>query len=147
VVPSGPTIRDSFANAAFYYGLTHGLTLRHDNTAACLPFTEAKNNFYDCARYGLDATVTWLGGSKVPVSELILGELLEVAAEGLQDLGIEAGSAGDWLDIIRARAQTRQNGAAWQRGWVARHGHDMYAMVDQYYDHQQSEQPVHTWAL
>ncbi len=147
VVPSGPTIRDSFANAAFYYGVTHGLTLRHDNIAACLPFTEAKTNFYDCARYGLDAIVTWLDGSKLPVSELILGELLDVAAEGLQDLGIEAGSAGHWLDIIRARAQTRQNGAAWQRGWVARHGHDMYAMVDHYYDHQQTEQPVHTWAL
>ena len=64
VVPSGPTIHDSFANAAFYYGLTHGLTRRHGNIANCVPFAEVKSSFYDCARYGLDARVSWLGGGK-----------------------------------------------------------------------------------
>ena len=147
VVPSGPTIRDSFASAAFYYGLTHGLTLRHDNIAACVPFEEAKSNFYDCARYGLDATVTWIGGKTLLVRELILDELLTVATEGLHDLGVDHGSANLWLGIIRGRAESRQNGAHWQRGWVARNGHDMYAMVARYYELQQSEQPVHEWPL
>jgi len=64
VIPAGPTIRDSFANPAFYYGLTHGLTRRHGNIADCVPFAEVKSSFYDCARYGLDARVSWLGGGK-----------------------------------------------------------------------------------
>lgn len=147
VVPSGPTLRDSFANAAFYYGLTHGLTLRHDNIAACVPFMDVKSNFYDCARYGLDATVTWLEGEKLLVSELILRDLLPVAAEGLHSLGVDPGSAGAWLDIIRERAHSRQNGAHWQRSWIAKHGNDMYAMVVRYHELQQFDEPVHTWPL
>ena len=147
VIPSGPTIRDSFANAAFYYGLTHGLTLRHDNIACLVPFDETKSNFYDCARYGLDATVTWTEGQSLLVRELILGELLTVATEGLLDLGIDAGSANQWLGIIRARAENRQNGAFWQRSWVSKNGHDMLGMVARYSELQQSEKPVYEWPV
>lgn len=147
VVPSGPTIRDSIANAAFYYGLSHGLACQYGNIADRLPFAHAKQNFYDCARFGLDASVTWLDGETLLVKELINRELLTLATEGLQALGIDHGSINTWLGIIRERAQSGQNGATWQRGWVAQHGHDMQTMVSRYYALQQSEQPVHMWPL
>jgi len=121
--------------------------LRHDNIASLVPFDETKSNFYDCARYGLDATVTWTEGQSLLVRELILGELLTVATEGLLDLGIDAGSANQWLGIIRARAENRQNGAFWQRSWVSKNGHDMLGMVARYYELQQSEKPVYEWPV
>lgn len=147
VVPSGPTIRDCFANAAFYYGLSHGLTRLYDNVAARLPFADTKQNFYACARYGLDAPVTWMDGASMLVRELILEELLPIAEDGLQALGVANESAGRWLDIIRARTESGQNGACWQRAFVARHGSDMNALVDRYYTLQQDETPVHAWPV
>ena len=73
--------------------------------------------------------------------------MLPLAREGLLDLGVDAGSADTWLDIIRARTATGQNGARWQRAWVARHGQDMTALVNRYYELQQGEIPVHEWPL
>jgi len=147
VIPAGPTIRDAFANAAFYYGLAHGLTKQYGKLTEGIPFDQVNSNFYDCARYGLDASVTWFDGKSLLVRELILHELLDLATDGLQDLGVNHGSIKQWLGIIRQRAETGQNGACWQRSWVAKHGHDMNALVNRYYDLQQSEQPVHEWPL
>ena len=147
VIPSGPTIRDGFANAAFYYGLVHGLTQKYPELPDEIVFDQAKTNFYDCARYGLDASVTWIGGKSILVRELILDELIPVATEGLQELGVAQDSINEWLGIIRQRAENGQNGAKWQRSWVEKYGHDMTAMVNRYYDLQQSETPIHEWPI
>jgi gamma-glutamyl:cysteine ligase YbdK (ATP-grasp superfamily) len=147
VVSAGPSISDCFANAAFYYGLSHGMTLRYDKVADCIEFKATKNNFYECARYGLNASVTWIDGRVLKVDDLIIDELIPIATEGLQDLGIDDNNIKHWLGIIQGRAESNQNGAHWQRAWVAKHGHDMEAMVNRYYELQQSEQPVHEWTL
>ncbi|MDC1529298.1 glutamate--cysteine ligase [Gammaproteobacteria bacterium] len=147
VVPAGPSIADCFANAAFYYGLSHGLSLRHEKVADCLAFDAAKNNFYECARYGLNASVIWTDGRELNVRDLIIDELIPLATEGLEDLGIDDSNIKHWLGIILGRAESQQNGASWQRAWVAKHGHDMQAMVNRYYELQQTEQPVHEWTL
>jgi len=147
VVPAGPTIRDSFANAAFYYGLSHGLTLRHEKVSDCIAFDVVKNNFYQCARYGLNASVIWTDSRELMVRDLIIDELVPLATEGLEDLGIDESSIKYWLGIIQGRAENRQNGANWQRAWVAKLGHDMQAMVNRYYELQQTEKPVHEWTL
>jgi hypothetical protein len=147
VIPSGPTIRDGFANAAFYYGLVHGLTLKYTDLPNEIPFDQTTTNFYDCAHYGLNASVTWIDGKSILVRELILDELLPVANEGLLELGVAQDSINQWLGIIRQRAENGQNGANWQRSWVAKYGHDMTAMVNRYYDLQQNETPIHEWPL
>lgn len=107
----------------------------------------AKENFYACARYGLNASVTWYEGKSLLVRELILTHLLPVAFDGLANLGLDDASINTWLGIIRERAGTGQNGAHWQRAWVARHGHDMNRLVNRYYELQQQEEPVHTWPI
>jgi len=147
VIPSGPTIRDCFANSAFYYGLSHGLTLDTETIADCLPFATAKDNFYACARYGLDAPVTWFDNKSLLVRELIPEHLIPVAAKGLENLGLHADSISLWLGIIEERARNGQNGARWQRAWVAKHGHDMNGLVNRYWELQQREEPVHTWPI
>jgi hypothetical protein len=113
-----------------------------------LPFEQARENFYRCARHGLNATVLWPANSGVdeqPIRKLIIDELLPLARKGLQASDIPDTEIDEYLGIIGARAESSMNGATWQRRWVARHGADMGEMVKAYHVFQQQDIPVHTW--
>lgn len=147
VVPAGPTIIDSFANAAFYYGLTH--TLYHMETPPenILDFATTRDNFYRSAQLGLDAHIVWLDGNKHPAQSLILKTLLPMAYDGLDNLGINYQEADKYLGIIEKRVQNGCNGASWQRAFVARHGNNMKNLLIAYMERQQSAIPVHEWKI
>lgn len=150
VVPAGPTIRDCIANAAFYYGLIYGLGEWKEPVEHRLPFEAARDNFYCAARYGLNARLLWAderGEREVGVRQLILDELLPLARRGLQSRNIPDGEVDEYLNIIGARVDSSQNGAAWQRRWVAMHGIELHDLVRAYQERQDSGEPVHTWSL
>jgi len=150
VAPAGPTVRDCLANAAFYFGLVRGFGLRKEPPEASLPFAVARDNFYRAARYGLNANVRWPGAGgerEVPVRSLIIDELLPVARRGLESRGIPAPEIDEYLGVVAARAGSAQNGAAWQRGWVARNGPDLHGLTRTYRSLQESGEPVHLWPL
>jgi hypothetical protein len=48
---------------------------------------------------------------------------------------------------LRQLQQELQNGATWQRRYVARHGKDMQQLTCAYWERQRQGQPVHTWDL
>jgi hypothetical protein len=48
---------------------------------------------------------------------------------------------------MNRRLVKRQNGTAWQRAFVAKHGADMAALTEAYIRHQRSGAPVHDWTL
>jgi gamma-glutamyl:cysteine ligase YbdK (ATP-grasp superfamily) len=145
VLPAGPTVTDSIANAAFFYGLVHALATREAAPELELPFATARDNFYAAARDGLDAQLTWLDGRKRPVSSLLLDQLIPLARYGLGLLDIDAGDRDLYLGIVKARLHNGCTGANWQRAYVARHGSDMQALTEAYYQRQQSGLPVHDW--
>ncbi|NND91970.1 MAG: glutamate--cysteine ligase [Granulosicoccus sp.] len=150
VVAAGPTLRDSIANSAFYFGLVRGLTLSGASGDYGLPFEQARANFYRCAREGLNATVRWPGRKGVQersIRALIVDDLLPLARNGLQASNIPDAEIDEYLEIIAARADSSQNGATWQRRWVARHGTDMRALVKAYQALQQDDVPVHQWSV
>jgi gamma-glutamyl:cysteine ligase YbdK (ATP-grasp superfamily) len=150
VVPAGPTLRDCIANAAFYYGLIYGLSTWREPIESRLPFAKARDNFYSAARYGLNARLLWTdehGERELGARQLVLEELLPLARRGLQTRNIPDGEIDEYLNIIGARVETSQNGAAWQRRWVAMHGTDLHALVRAYRERQESGEPVHTWSL
>ena len=147
VVPAGPTVADSIANAALFYGAVHALAARPDPIEHHLPFTHAHANFYAAARTGLPARLHWRDGETMSAAELVIGEVLPLAREGLGGLGIDAGEIAHWLGIIADRAASGQTGAAWQRAWVHRHGPDMQAMTLAYLDRQRGGRPVHQWDI
>jgi len=150
VVPAGPTIKDCIANSAFYFGLVRGFGLEAEPVEARLPFVQARNNFYNCARYGLNAQVIWPatdGHREWPVRTLILEKLLPMARQGLQSQSIPESEIDEYLGIIEARVESTQNGAQWQRRWVNQHGRDLHEMIKTYQTLQQQNQPVHTWPL
>ena len=147
VVPGGPSCMDEIANAALFYGLVADAIEAEVPPELKLPFPKARQNFYDAARLGLDANITWLEGRKVSVKGLLAKQLVPLARRGLNRLGLDELDIDHYLGIIEHRLESGQNGAAWQRAWITRHGPDMAALTAAYAEHQASGDPVHLWPL
>ncbi len=147
VVPAGPSIADSIANAAFYYGAVSALARQAVAPETLLPFEEARDNFYVAAKNGLGAEIQWLNGRQVGVQQLCGEVLMPLAREGLSSIGIDADEADYWLGIVQARISSGQNGATWQRAWVGKNGSDMQGLMETYLERQASARPVHEWAV
>ena len=145
VMPAGPTVIDQVANATFFYGLTQRLA--DADCAARIPFSQARDNFYEAARRGLQATLRWVDDERIGARQLILDTLLPMAEEGLRELGIDREDSERYLGIIQARAETGQNGTEWHRRWVTVHGRDMRRLTADYLRNQWRGQPVHEWDL
>src|SRR3954467_2533724 len=114
VLPAGPTIVDTLANAAFYYGLVRVLVEDERPVWSQMSFSAAEENFHAGARDGIDARLYWPGVGEVPAAELVLRRLLPMAHEGLDRWGIDAGDRDRLLGTIQQRCITHQNGATWQ---------------------------------
>lgn len=147
VLPAGPSIPDMIANAALYLGAAHHLASRAQAPEADLDFAQARDNFYAAARDGLEASVRWLDGRQHAMRELLLEELIPAAGQGLRQLGVDEQDRAHYLGILRARVASGQNGAAWQRAWIAAHGRDFFRMTAAYLEHQHSGMPVHEWEI
>jgi gamma-glutamyl:cysteine ligase YbdK (ATP-grasp superfamily) len=147
VVPSGPSVIDSIANAALYFGAVRALVDREEPPEQGLLFDQARSNFYAAARDGLDAEILWLDRRRVRVADLLRQELLPLARSGLATLGVDSREIDTWLGVIDGRVRTGSTGAAWQRGYVRRHGTDMEGLTQAYLARQASGAPVHEWSL
>lgn len=112
-LPSGPSITDEVANAAFFFGLMVGLADELRDLHRRLRFDDAKANFFRAARHGLDAQLRWVDGKSHPAARLILDVLLPAAARGLASVGVDADDAAHYLGVIEARVRTERTGAQW----------------------------------
>jgi hypothetical protein len=154
VLPAGPTVVDIMANSAFYYGALRVLSEDDRPVWTKLTFPTAQENFTECARRGLDATVYWPGLGEVTVDELVLRRLLPMAHEGLERWGVSAGVRDRYLGIIEARAKTGRNGATWQvetvhalEGRGADRATALGQMLRLYCAGMHANEPVHTWPV
>ena len=154
VLPAGPSVVDTLANGAFYYGLVHSLMNDDRPLWTRMSFTTAEDNFNAGARRGIDALLYWPGLGEVPVTELVLRRLLPQARTGLAELGVETPLADRLLGVIEARCLAHTNGADWQVRSVAAgeaRGMDRHealrSMLGRYIEHMHSNEPVHTWSL
>jgi len=147
VVPSGPTVRDCIANAAFFCGLLHELGTTATPAEDQLEFADARSNFYAAARQGLDARIKWLDGEILPIKQLLLETLIPAAGKRLEKLEIDGANIEEAMTIIRERVASGRNGSWWQRAYRARHQCDMNELTRAYLVNQQSGTAVHQWAL
>lgn len=151
VLPSGPTIVDSVANAAFWFGLMSGVAAEFGDITKVLKFDVVKENFIAAARGGLHAQLYWLDDQPLPAKDLICQRLLPLAREGLKDSGIDHGDIDKYLGIIRERASTGKTGADWQlqslsgMSDAATIGEKMSSIVGGMIERQSSGKPVHEW--
>lgn len=147
VIPSGPSVIDSVANAAFYFGLVNGLEDQAETLINEIPFTDARDNFYECAKHGLAARIRWGKHGEVGIKELLLDHLIPVAITGLERCDVDTEDTKKYMNVIRQRVSSEQNGAGWQRRWVATHGNDMQRLTCSYMQRQNDGKPVHEWSI
>src|SRR4051812_29292485 len=79
VLPAGPTVVDTLANAAFYYGLVRVLVEEERPLWSQMSFSAAAENFHAGARDGIDAMLYWPGVGEAPATELVVRKLLPLA--------------------------------------------------------------------
>ena len=113
VIPSGPTVLDEVANAAFFYGMMAGMTEQVSDIRELLTFSDAKSNFLAAARDGIRAQMNWFNDTHLPAKQLILEQLLPLATEGLQEAGIDQDDIERYLGVIRDRVSLRRTGSRW----------------------------------
>jgi gamma-glutamyl:cysteine ligase YbdK (ATP-grasp superfamily) len=155
VLPAGPTVADTFANAAFYYGLIRALAEEERPVWTQMSFAAANENLLEAARSGIDARLYWPGLGEVPVTELTLRRLLPLAREGLSRWHADGAEADRLLGIIEQRCLTERNGATWQAGAVhaleesgnLNRPEALRLMTLRYLEHMHSNEPVHAWPL
>jgi gamma-glutamyl:cysteine ligase YbdK (ATP-grasp superfamily) len=153
VLPAGPSVADTVANAAFYFGLVRALAEAERPVWTQLSFAAAEENLHTAARHGIDASLYWPGAGEVPVTELVLRRLLPLAYSGLADWGVSDLYADRLLGIIEQRCLIGQTGADWQVGTVAALSRSMdrpealRQMTQRYIDLMHTNAPVHTWPI
>jgi hypothetical protein len=154
VLPAGPTVIDSIANAAFYYGLIGELAEAERPVWTQMSFSAAASNLTTGAKLGLDAEVYWPGLGMVPVAELTLRRLLPMAARGLARWGVDAADVSRLLSIIEQRCVTGLNGAVWQilstrrlTGRGIDRDEALRLMTQDYIELMNVGEPVHSWPI
>jgi gamma-glutamyl:cysteine ligase YbdK (ATP-grasp superfamily) len=152
VLPAGPSVIDMLANSAFYYGMLRTLSEEDRPLWTKMSFAAAQQNFLAAARHGMRASLYWPGLGEVTTEELVLGELLPMAHEGLTRWGVATEVRDRFLGVIEGRARTGRNGAAWQVSTVRRlqergmpRPAALAEMLRRYCDHMHTNEPVHTW--
>jgi hypothetical protein len=155
LLPAGPTVVDTLANAAFYYGLVRVLAEEERPIWSQMSFSAAEENFHAGARGGIEARVYWPGLGEVPAAELVLRRLLPLAYEGLDRWGVDPADRDRLLGLIERRCVSLRNGASWQCDAF----HQLYddrrlerldalrQMTVAYREHMHANEPVNEWPL
>jgi hypothetical protein len=154
VLPAGPTVLDTMANAAFYYGALRVLSEEDRPVWSKMAFATAEENFRSCAQRGMDGRVYWPGLGEVSADELVLRRLLPMAHEGLERWGVAPAVRERYLGVIEERAKSGRNGATWQVETVRafeRRGDDrataLTRMLEHYCKGMHANEAVHTWPV
>jgi gamma-glutamyl:cysteine ligase YbdK (ATP-grasp superfamily) len=150
LLAAGPTVADTIANAAFYFGLVRSLAESERPLWSQMSFSAAEENFHVAAQQGVDAQIYWPGIGQVRATELVLRRLLPMASEGLDAWGVESSVRDRLLGIIEQRCLLGTNGAEW---FVARMrqraGEERFdalrATLLEYRERMHTNEPVHTW--
>jgi hypothetical protein len=150
-LPSGPTVTDMLANAAFLVGLTLALTEQAPRLTRQLSFARANANFYRAARHGPSAQLEWPGADGPQRGDQLAAGLLPAAAAALEAAGVDGEEVGLLLGVVEARIRSGRTGAAWQRATLLRLepelGRDgaLRALLERYLELSATGEPVHAW--
>ncbi|HAW90360.1 MAG TPA: hypothetical protein DCX61_06835 [Gemmatimonadetes bacterium] len=152
VLPSGPTVLDEVANAAFWIGLVLGAKYEYGDITERLSFDDAKYNFLTASRQGLDAGFRWVDGQSVTAPELILETLLPLARAGLEAY-VDRSEIDKYLGVIHDRVQSRGTGSDWMMRSLSEmedrgsRSERMTALTAAIANRQSERKPCHEWEL
>ncbi len=152
-LPSGPTIADEMANAAFFLGLMVDLPEEFGNVSERMSFDDVKTNFFSTARFGLKSQIIWIDGETWRAQRLILEELLPRAAKGLEKVGVDAKDIEKYLGILEKRVSANKTGASWVLDSLAamdkraKPNVRMRSLTAAMLANQESGKTLHEWSL
>jgi len=117
-LPTQPTVRDTVSLQALVVGLLRGLVAA-DHPLTDLPWTAARDCFYDAVAAGPDADLAWVtaDGERTADPETVYDEVFTFARRGLR----EAGLADDVIDAYLDPVERRRDGtvpSAWKKARV-----------------------------
>lgn len=153
VFPSGPTVVDEVANAAFWLGLLNGFEDEHKDITQELDFDDARMNFFAASKLGLDTKFVWTNDRKMTAVDLIKDELLPIAKNGLQKANIDPSDIDTYLGLIEERVNTAQTGSYWvvkSYGNLIKKGNreqTLSAITNAMIKNQKKGEPAHKWGL
>ena len=75
------------------------------------------------------------------------GTAIIVGAAVLNGLRIVKKDIDKYLGIVEKRTKNGQNGATWQRAFMAKNNNNLETLCAAYYENQESGKPVHTWPV
>ena len=151
-LPSGPTVLDEIANAAFFVGLLLSLPSEYGQVAKVMAFDDAKANFFAAARHGLNAQFNWIHGKTITASTLILDHLIPLAHQGLRQAKVILPDVDHYLGVIEDRVRSGQTGAQWimkSFGVMKDRPPDVRSrlLAKEMLMRQKSGEPVHRWPV
>ncbi|HSG50023.1 MAG TPA: glutamate-cysteine ligase family protein, partial [Longimicrobiales bacterium] len=112
-LPSGPSVLDEVANAAFWLGAVMGVHREYGDVTRILDFDDTKANFAAASKLGLKAAMYWKGGESVAAPRLVLDTLIPLAREGLQSCGVDPGDVDRYMTVIHDRVRSLSTGSRW----------------------------------
>ncbi len=151
ILPSGPSVLDQVANAAFWFGLISALSHKYADITEIIEFDDAKMNFGAAARLGLGSELTWLNGESLPATHLICDRLVPLAEQGLKRSGVTDPEITRYLGTLERRVATHRTGAQWLVNSLAMmrdHGtpsERLNAVTAAMVTRQKDNRPVHEW--
>ena len=151
-LPSGPTVLDEIANAAFFVGLLLSLPGEYGQVTKVMAFDDAKANFFAAARHGLNAQFNWIHGKTITASTLILDHLIPLAHQGLRQAKVNLPDVDHYLGVIEDRVRSGQTGAQWimkSFGVMKDRPPDVRSrlLAKEMLMRQKSGEPVHRWQV
>jgi len=154
ILPAGPSLPDTIANAAVWLGLMNGLEDAIGDITKVLDFDEAKANFFAAARYGLDTQLCWTQHRRISPTELFQKELLPIARSGLDKAGVSTEDSQHYFQIIEQRLEKRQTGAIWMLRSFSKLAKENLTrdeisstLTADIHKNQHEGKPVHQWEL
>ena len=151
VLPSGPTVIDEVANAALFYGLMSAFVDAYPDISQVMEFDDARMNFFEAARHGLDAQFRWVGGKIYAATDLLSAHLLPMARAGLEKAHIDAADIDKYLGVMEERVKSGMTGARWALKSLADMGEQgtrdirERSVTAEMLARQREGRPVHEW--
>jgi len=152
VLPSGPTVIDEVANAAFWLGCMVGMADEVKDVREHISWEDVRDNFGKAAKFGVDSKFTWFNDEKIAAVDLVL-RLIPIARKGLLSRKVKPEDIDRYLDIIEQRARLHTNGARWQlRAYTKLLGETsrdeaLSCLTASIIKNQAQEIPVHKWKM
>ena len=153
LLPSGPSIVDEVANAAFWLGLMVGAHQEYGDITKKMEFDDVRSNFISSAFAGHDTDLVWLDNKKISTRELIAKELLPLAKQGLEQRKVKAEDIDYYLGIIESRNEARRTGAYWILQSLNKLSKEVLSdersstLTSAMISNQKSGKPIHEWEL